>query len=312
MKHLIAMLAMSLLVGCALPKKSAEAPPPADARAPAITPAEPIDPPTLPEPTPFFADPRPAPIPGEQRLVATDQPVPQLDPTGISRRVYTIEIIELINTAGFVSADTELWPFVDETVFELARRDVLNKNGVRAGTIARTDLYRMERAIAHTARRQSAIIGPRGGDVELDIARNVGPQTIWWFDSRGRLEGRTFDESDYLLSMSFRPTPRQQQKITVELSPLVRSQRSEFRVTALGNDSEVKRVRPERIYDVGLEIDLPLDRALIVAPMPRLWEKSVGRVFFTKDAAAPRERVWLIVPTLQTDIRPNLEPRPSR
>jgi hypothetical protein len=77
----------------------------------------------------------------------------------------------------------------------------------------------------------------------------------------------------------------------------VRSLRKRFEVTN-NKEREIRYVYPEHLYDLNLQVDVPLGQFLIIAPSPEVkWKTSLGATFLVDDGAAERvEQVLLLVP----------------
>jgi hypothetical protein len=138
----------------------------------------------------------------------------------------------------------------------------------------------------------------------MDVVKGIEQQTLWYFNRRGELEGRTFDFSDNLFYFSFRQPLRKPDFVELTIAPAVRSQRSRLEVLQrTGEIREIRTVKPESLYDLGLTVELPLDHFLIVSASPQARDAvNVGQAFFTRnDPARQMERV-LIVETRQKGI----------
>jgi len=84
----------------------------------------------------------------------------------------------------------------------------------------------------------------------------------------------------------------------VALCPVVRSVRKRLELSPLNNEQEVTFTYPERLYDMNLRADVPVDSFLVIAPSDEArWRTSIGNNFFVSDGTAERmENVLLIVP----------------
>jgi hypothetical protein len=93
--------------------------------------------------------------------------------------------------------------------------------------------------------------------------------------------------------------PRKADTLRLALCPVVRGTRKRLEYSAMNNElGDVTYSHPERLYDVNLRVDVPVDRFLIIAPSGQAtWPTSIGNSFFiTEGAAEKMETVLLIVP----------------
>jgi hypothetical protein len=236
------------------------------------------------------------------------------DPLPVPTRIVELRMVEIRLPFGTVSNDAELWREIDEDVIELSTRDVLDKNGIRVGIIPASRMSKLDE-YAQAGRDKRTLLGGQGRDMEVILDQGVPAQTLWWFDRRGELTGRSFDRAENLLAVSFRPAPRDPDAVLVQLAPMIRSERTIIEVTPSGRENQVTETRPETIYDLGLSVALPTDHVLILAPSAQgQWDGSVGARFMRVDEPSRRlERVWLIVPQVRALVeRDQVRPDGSR
>ena len=56
--------------------------------------------------------------------------------------------------------------------------------------------------------------------------------------------------------------------------------REQLEFTVTNEEREMRFVRPERLYDLGLEVDIPLAHFLVIGPSREAkWPSSLGRRF---------------------------------
>ena len=75
--------------------------------------------------------------------------------------------------------------------------------------------------------------------------------------------------------------------------------RKHIQYSAMNSElGEVRVVAPQRLYDLNLRVDVPMERFLVVAPSGEsTWPTSIGNSFFVTNGTAERlETVLLIVP----------------
>ena len=90
---------------------------------------------------------------------------------------------------------------------------------------------------------------------------------------------------------------RKPNEARVTICPTVRSLHRRFEVVK-NKEREIRYVQPERLYDLNLQVDVPIGHVLVVAPSPEVrWKTSLGATFLVhNDAAEQLEQVLLLVP----------------
>jgi hypothetical protein len=73
--------------------------------------------------------------------------------------------------------------------------------------------------------RMNSLVSLEGRTVELPMRKGVQRQHIFYIDSAGAMQGRTFDASENLVAMVLQPAPRKPNTIRFTMCPLVRSTR---------------------------------------------------------------------------------------
>ena len=214
-----------------------------------------------------------------------------------------VDFYQLALPLGAASRNELFWKHVDEQTVDVATYDLLYKNGIRVGQapIADWDYFHdlMQRQPMQT--KANIVVGLEGKPVELPMRKEVRSQEIWYLDSANELQGRSWDESENLITISFQSAPRKPGTMRVALCPVVRGTRKHLEYSTLNNElGEVKYVAPERLYDMNLRTDVSPGNFLIVAPSSRAtWPTSVGNAFLVNDGPAEKtETVLLIVPKL--------------
>ncbi len=213
------------------------------------------------------------------------------------KKLYELTIYSIAVPVGTVSGNEEFWKRVDENVLDPVTYQTQQLNGVRVGIAPLAELDRLSSYIDDPEARQSSLIAPSATNLDMDVVKGIEQQTLWYFNRRGELEGRTFDFSDNLFYFSFRQPLRKPDHVELTIAPAVRSQRARLEVLPrTGEVREVRTVKPESLYDLGLTVELPLDHCLIVSASPQSRDAvNVGRAFFTRDDPARQmERVLIV------------------
>jgi hypothetical protein len=212
-----------------------------------------------------------------------------------------IDVYQLVVPQRTISHNEAFWKRVDEQAVDVATYDLLLKNGVRVGVapVAEWDRFRelMERTPAQT--KLNTMVGATGKPMELPMRKEVRTQHIFYFDKSNQMQGRTYDESANIVTMTVQSAPRKTDTLRIALCPVVRGMRKQLQYSAMNNElGEVAYAVPERLYDMNLCADVPVNTFLIVAPSPQAtWPSSIGNSFFVADGTAERmETVLLIVP----------------
>jgi hypothetical protein len=202
--------------------------------------------------------------------------------------------------AGTVSRNEKFWKRVDEQCLDPVTYDLLYKNGVRVGEapIAEWDYFRQLIADHPAVATASDLVAAESKPVEFTVRKDIVGQTIFYYDRANQLVGKSFDASENLITIAFQQAPRKPQTMRVVLCPVVRSKYKRLEFSPLNREMEITYTAPERLYDLNLKADVPVDNFLIVAPSSDAsLPTSIGNSFFTLDGPAERlENVLLIVP----------------
>ncbi len=249
----------------------------------------------------------PQTMPTELMPSATVVP-PRADPNAVFRPMVHLSIYQIGVPAGSVSRSDEFWKRVDERALDVATYDVLYKNGVRIGVAPLSEIdHFLEILDRNPVRARPTMFATAGVKVvELPMKRGVPSQTIYDFNSRNEMTIRTYDDCDNVLLVEFQAAPRKSGDVRIALCPMVRSQRK--RLVAVGDDSvkEIQWRADERLYELNLKADAPLDSFLIIAPSPEAQNKmSLGQAFLVRNAETEQyEDVVIIVPQAVMPKRP--------
>ncbi len=221
-------------------------------------------------------------------------------------QVQQLDVYLVAVPLGAVSRSNEFWKRVDEATVDPATYDLLYKNGIRVG-VARTSEWSYFKSIidqypAHS--RNASVSGGDAGALQLDMKKAVPWQDIFYFTDENILYGRSYEKSDNLLGISFLQAPRKPGTVRMSVCPTVRSLRKTFEERMHGEEHQFAYVSPEKLYDLNLTTDVPLNSFLVIAPSQMAkWEMSIGAAFFVSDGVAEQfENVLLLVPRL-ADVR---------
>ena len=228
--------------------------------------------------------------------------VPKISASNIPTSIH-VDIYQLSVPYGTVSRNEKFWKRIDENCVDVTTYDTLFKNGIRVGLAPTAEWEHFKNIMEeHPAvTRMNSLVSFEGRTVELPMRKQVQRQHIFYLDSAGAMQGRTFDASENLVAMVLQPAPRKPDTIRFTMCPLVRATRKRLEYSALNREEpEVTYVQPERLYDLNLRVDVPVEAFFVVAPSGEAtWPTSVGNNFFVSNGAAERmETVLLMVPRI--------------
>jgi hypothetical protein len=200
---------------------------------------------------------------------------------------------------GTVSNSEEFWKHVDEQCLNVATHSLLLKNGVRAGVAAAREWDYFKNILDRSAAQTSScgFQGGGSGTGDLALKTEVAEQTLFFFNQRNLLEGRSFERSDNLLCTEFRANPRKIGEVWLRVCPMVRTLRKRF----VFDEEDERRLlyrSPEKVYDLALDVSVPPGSFLVLAPSTEArWKVSLGYHFLVHDTAAGlNEQLILLVP----------------
>ena len=220
--------------------------------------------------------------------------------SGNAPAVQALDVYQLTVPLGAVSRSREFWKRVDESSVDVATGDLLQKNGFRVG-IAPASEWGYFRGIIEqhpVATKRMTVTGGGTGSLELEMKKGVDFQNLFYLTDDNRLIGRTYERCENLIAVGFQPAPRRPGRVRMTLCPLVRSTRKRLQVSVLNEEREFEFVKPERLYDLNLCADIPLDGFLVVAPSTLAkWSSNLGVTFLVDDGPTEKsEHVLLMVP----------------
>jgi len=212
---------------------------------------------------------------------------------------YLVQVLayKITLPAGAVSRNEEFWKHVQETAVDVPTYELLYKNGVRAGVAPSSEWPYLKGVLDQNpaVTQQSTYTGREAKDLDTELKLRVTYQNLFYYDPSGELVGRTHERCDNLLRLSFLPAPRKPGTVRLTLCPVIRSLRQ--RIVAVGdiNTRQIEEFYPERLYDLNLTVDVPLDDVLVVGPSAEAkWPTSLGSNFLVNDAAAQQTETLLI------------------
>jgi hypothetical protein len=236
------------------------------------------------------ADPSPDPKPAAIDPVAVPTTLPSAQ-TRPAVTVIDLSLYQIVVPAGAISGNKDFWQPLDSVGSDLA-----DKNGIRIGQGNVNDWPRFKEILDHAGANTvpNRYIAPSATDQEIPVTGELPEQTLFCFDSHG-LSGHVYDQCQNLLVLGFQPTPGNPAAVRLELCPLVRATRHHYQYTVLNDQSVVDFTSDEHLYDLGLRVDLPREKFLVVAPSPQSERAtSIGHQFLTQDGKSGRTELVLI------------------
>jgi hypothetical protein len=221
-----------------------------------------------------------------------------------------VEIYQLLVPFGTISKNAEFWKHIDENAVDVSTYELLLKNGVRVGQapVAEWQYFRDIMSQYPAITQQASLVAAEAKPVELPVRKQIVNQDLFYFDAKNRMQGQSFDACENIINLSFQQTPRRTDAMRVTLCPVVRAQQKRLEWSPLNNELEITYTAPQRLYDLNLRTDVPVDSFLIVAPSSEAtWPTSIGNNFLVTPGDADRmETVLLVIPAA---IRIELAPR---
>ena len=214
--------------------------------------------------------------------------------------VQALDVYQLTVPFGAVSRSQEFWKRVNETSVDVATYDLLQKNGFRVGVAPAAD-WSYFRAIIEqfpVVTKRMTITGGPAGTLELEMKKGVEFQNLAYLTDDNTLVARTYEHCEDAIAVAFQPAPRRPGQVRMTMCPLVRARRKKFEVSVLNEEREYDLVRPERLYDLNLCADIPVESFLVVAPCTTAkWASNLGTTFLVDEAPTEKvERVLIMVP----------------
>jgi hypothetical protein len=230
--------------------------------------------------------------------------------TPMRRRVVKMDVFQIHIPLGGISRSEEFWKHVDEQRVDVGTYDLLRKNGWRIG-IAPTSEWNYFRDIIENypaSPKPTSLAAAPGGDgssLELSMDKGIPYQVLSYFDDQNRLFLRSFEECENLITISLQQAPRKPGEARVSVCPTVRGTYRRYQLVSGGEkgstEREFKYERPERLYDLNCQVDVPIEHFFVLAPAPEVkWKTSLGQTFLVQNGGADRyEQVLLLVPRVE-------------
>jgi hypothetical protein len=228
-------------------------------------------------------------------------PTDSRDATPLPEALIHLDVYQLDVPLGMVSGSVAFWKRVDEQCLGVGAGDRLFKNGLRCGLARKDDwpFFRDWFDGRPNSVRKSTINGYHAQAVELELTKKIDAEDLFYFNPSNVLEGRSYESCVNLVSLSFQPAPRKPGAVRIALCPTVRAQRRRLEFTPLNQEYESPFMQVDRLYNLDLQVDVPEDQFLIVAPSEDSQRTTSigGRFFIKNDKTEKLEQVLVIVPT---------------
>jgi hypothetical protein len=230
-------------------------------------------------------------------------------PAAARRRVVKMDVFQLRIPLGAISRSEEFWKHVDEQRVDVGTYDLLRKNGWRIGIAPTSEWnYFLDIIENYPASPKptslAAVPGGDGASLELSMSKGIPYQVLSYFNDENRLFLRSFEECENLINISLQQAPRKPGEARVAICPTVRATYRRYQIVSGekgGTEREFKYERPERLYDLNCQVDIPIEHFFVVAPAPEVKSKtSLGQTFLVQNGGADRyEEVLLLVPHVE-------------
>ena len=230
-------------------------------------------------------------------LVYTEiKPDEELDPKGQFNA--QLEVIDITAAVASISRDEAFWKVINQQAMDPQWLKFLQSTQLRVGLMDLSAWGKLKGVIDHYAvtSQQTTIQGNARSTI---VCKSAAEKSIFFFDRKGRLQGRSYDQSDYLWGITYAIKPGQPKIVTMEMCPVVRAERKQMQFSRSGTDYELKYVQPEALYELGLKLDVPVGKMLVLAPTPDAsrFGSSIGASFLINDEQSRMsERILAIYP----------------
>jgi hypothetical protein len=222
------------------------------------------------------------------------------DPPMLLRPQVNLSVLQYSVPAGTVSASEEFWKRVDEQAVDVAKHDILYKNGLRVGRATLTDLdFFLNLMGKFDAQKRPEIFAATAGkSIELPMKKGMMGTLLYDIDDQEELTLRSYEDCDLFFNLEFAAAPRKSNEVRIGLVPVTRTLRKRFKPVGDGEAREVEYTADEKRFHLNLRADVAVDKFLIVAPSPEARSPmSIGNAFLTKDGATQRtEEVLILIP----------------
>ena len=245
--------------------------------------------------------PTPTPVSTETVINAVQLDVPQSAPKDAQPTVpmaFQLACYQISVPMGKVSRNEEFWKRIDEQTLDPAKYDLLQRNGMRLGIAPISEFARIRSILEDTPSPAKAMgtIGPGAKNIEISMRQGIPFETISYYAAGNGMANQTFDRCENLFNISYRRAPRSLADVRLDITPVVRSTVSHLEYTQENNAVEIRDVKPTSLY-MNLEIDLPMDKFLVLSPSDSaLLPTVIGHQFFVKnDVSQQMEQVLIFV-----------------
>ncbi len=214
--------------------------------------------------------------------------------------MVALDVYQLSVPLGSISRSEEFWKHVEEeSAIDIGTYDLLLKNCVRVGIGDNKDWPFFKSLIDNnhaTAMRGSSSPSAQGF-LQLTLKSKIPFEDVFWTDDHNILTGRTFEDCENLLSISFEPHQRKLDHAVLKVCPVIRGTRKLFRFTPLNHEEPgLEAVYPEQLLQLAVEADVPPEHFLIFGPTANSHpDTSLGRTFFVKGGDAEELETVLIL-----------------
>lgn len=230
-----------------------------------------------------------------RQVTPKDRPDDPATPILVYLDVYDIQV-----PVGAISTSVDFAGLVDQSQIPAAARQILARNGIRAG-LGNHSQWNDFRAVfaGYPATTTPTRAAGSTGRAELMIRRDIPAQTLFYVDSSGDLVGRTYDQSENFWALRFHAVPLRPGLTSVGLCPVVRASRQRMEYASLNGEVQIKWTQPEALYEVGLNTELPLEKFLVIWPSPTVRKQttSLGNAFLLSgDYPRQMEHIMVLCP----------------
>jgi hypothetical protein len=167
-----------------------------------------------------------------------------------------------------VSHNEVFWRHVDEQNLDVSTHDLLLMNGFRVGLAPRED-WDYFRQILEQQDLMSRLTGASSvtaTQIDMPLKQNVPEAFVAYFHPAKGLVAQIYDQCDISMLINFASAPRNPGTVRVAVTPKFLSQRTRIGYTSLNEPMPELFVRPEYLFDLRLQLDIPLDHFLLIGP----------------------------------------------
>jgi hypothetical protein len=242
-------------------------------------------------------------------LTVTIKQIGNGDPQPAPNSMIRLVIFMLDMPPGSVSGNSDFWKRVDEQSAGAAEHDRLLRNGIRCGIVPQSESLFYSQFFDRRPHNLSIshVEGSHEEAFELQMEKHFDRQDLFFFNADDEIEGRSYERGINQLTLSFSPAARDDHAVWISLCPVVRSEKTRMSFTPMNEEFETPMQEVDRIYDIGLNAQVPEGSFFVIAPSTDAdRQSSIGGSFLMKPEKTERmEQVIVIVPTfLRLDGKP--------